>query len=203
MKKFPFIFFLAVLFSNHIQAKKVSGYIIEVNNDTTKVIFDIPLDSPFGGDPDLERLQWKVKYYDSTKVKKILIPKMVKGIVFTFERRTIKMITCFDNLGVVDGKSSYQREFFFHVISEEKIITLRAYRTLLLEGINGGKGMASFGDFPYVYRKNNGELFFDKTPDVAKYFTDCPDIMKKINNKEYQNDYIAQIVNDYNKVCGK
>jgi hypothetical protein len=205
MKKIFLVLVLGLLFSNLSAKKKVSGYIITTNDDTIKVTFKIPMDSPISGDPDLQRLQRHVTYYDSTGTKKILEPKTVKAIVFTFERRTIKMMACIDNLGVIQPLFFGQHDYFFHVISDEKIKVLRAYKTFVVSGGGGGAGYYShnLGGDTYVYKKGSGELFRDETPDFAKYFVDCPDVMNKINNKEYQKDYIAQIVNDYNKMCGQ
>jgi hypothetical protein len=202
MKKVIPLLFLALLFSTHLHAKKikVAGYIISDENDTTKVTFEIPVENE--SNPKFEFMQKEVKYYDSKGKKSTLKPTAAKGIVFFLDTKTYKMLTCSDNLGVIAPVFSKQVEFFLQVISDDKIKILKVHRTNVLTEFNSEEG--SYLDVDgYVYKKGNNELFTSGKCDFARVFSDCPEVMNKLNDGTYKKEYINPAVLDYNKTCGK
>lgn len=80
-----------------VEAKKIPGYYITKSNDTVKVTYKVPV-SFLSQRPDYERLQWKIKYLDSSKRRHKLKPKMVKEIGFECGARAHIMLACTNNL---------------------------------------------------------------------------------------------------------
>jgi hypothetical protein len=201
MKKIPLIIFLCLLFSNFLEAKKIEaqGYIISDENDTTKVTFEIPVDADLL--PKYRKLQVGVNYRNAKGEKKELKPTTVKGIVFFLSGKAIKMLTCSDNLGVIKPPFSKQSEFFLRVISEEKIKVFLVDATVSLE-MKSMDGLYFECD-GYVYKKGNGELFMSGKCNVEYVFSDCQEVMNKINDGTFKKEYINPAVLEYNKVCGK
>ncbi|MCE3228713.1 MAG: hypothetical protein K0S32_3264 [Bacteroidetes bacterium] len=201
MKKFSLLL-LTLLVSIHLQARKIKaeGYTISDENDTTKVTFEIPVENE--SDPKFEFMQKEVKCYDAKGNKSTLKPSTVKAIVFFLNNKTYKMLTCSDNLGVIAPVFSKQQEFFLQVIADDKIKILKVHRTNALAEFKSEEG--SYLDVDgYVYKKGNNELFTSGKCDIARVFSDCPEIMNKINDGTYKKEYINPIVLDYNKTCGK
>jgi len=64
MKIFPLLIVIVLMIANKIEAKKIGGKVIFIN-DTLDVIFKIPI-YIFSKEINFEKLQYKIKYFDST-----------------------------------------------------------------------------------------------------------------------------------------
>ncbi len=57
----------------------------------------------------------------------------------------------------------------------------------------------------YILQKGDGELKRTKglnfRKDMVEYFSDCPELSKRIDNKEFRNNDLESIVRFYNNKC--
>ena len=78
--------------------KKLKGQII-TEKDTIHVTFNIPM-KLFTKEPNYEKLQYKIKYYDSLDQKKTLRPDQAKEIRFLLKNEEIIMLSRNNSLGL-------------------------------------------------------------------------------------------------------
>lgn len=209
MRKVFLVLIIGLISLNNIEAKKIVGYFISKTNDTLKVTFNIPIKF-FLQEPNYERLQWRVKYYDSTNRKKILKPDMAKEIVFDYEGEKVRMLSRQNNLDLMGSIFIDNSSLFLQLIKDGKLQLFKYYKTNSSPGMyNASTGMTT-GGFSYtvekyIMQKNNGELFKTRwlsfRKDMVNYLSDCPELAKKIEDKKYRSDDIEQIVDEYNKSC--
>lgn len=76
----------------------------------------------------------------------------------------------------------------------------------------GGFSSSHSSTVYYLSRDNNDEIFYymDKNilggkfkKSAGKYFKDCPELVKKIQSKEFKRRHIVGIIEYYNKNCGE
>ncbi len=211
MKKIHILFsLLFILSSNALLAKDIKGIIITKTNDTLHVTFTVSI-SFFTQEPNLQKMQWKVKYLDSTNTKQILRPADAKEVSFSYEGETIRMISLKNNLGLSRSIFTEDSCVFLKLVIDGK---LRLYNYYYTQSSGGGyynstagmyTGGGSYTAETFILQKNTSELFqsgsmsFKK--DMIKYFSDCPAIVKKLEDKTYRRKDVELIVNEYNKDC--
>lgn len=83
MKQLIFITIIGLIFTLKLEAKKIEGQIC-YEKDTVNVIMQIPLNF-LTQEPNYERLQMRIKYFDSLGVKNTLRPSDAKEIRFTYQ----------------------------------------------------------------------------------------------------------------------
>lgn len=189
-----------------LEAKKFPGKIIFAN-DTVDVIFNIPILSSTE-EPNYTVLQQEVKYYDSTGKKMVLKPENAKEIQFDYDNGSVRMLSRYDSLVVVASKKN--RNLFLKLEADGKVKLFKYY----YQQISGGRYYASTGTWGgsyycmeeiYIMQRGDGafkkprSLAFKK--DMIAYFSDCPELVKKIENDEYSKDHLEYIVNYYNVNC--
>ena len=204
------IFFLIVtglVLTFHAEAKKVEGKIL-FENDTIDVTFKIPVIF-FKQTPHFERLQYKVKYYDSFGEKKILRPGKAKEIQFNFENETIRMLSRNYSPGL--GQILLlNTNIFLKLEMDGKLKLFSFYSTENSSGMqNTSAGSISDGhsytEVNYLLQKGDDELkrirelFFKK--DMAEYLSDCPALTEKIESGGFRKNDLKNIVQFYNSDC--
>ena len=199
------IFSLAFLgFIFVTEAKKVKGQILYLN-DTVDVIFNIPVKF-LRQEPNYERLQQKVIYYDSNGVKRVLKPDDAKEIRFRFGHDEIRMLSRENTLGIGNIFSS-NSNIFLRIEIDGKLKLFYCYLTH--SGMyNPSTGMApgaSYSVEKFVLQRGERTL---KIPadlnfknDMVRYFYDCPELSQKIERKEFRKSDISAIVKFYNQHC--
>lgn len=209
MKKIYLILVVGFICLNQLQAKKIPGYFIANSNDTVNVTFNIPIRF-FGKEPNYERLQWKIKYYDSGHTKQLLKPGMASEISFICNDKRIIMLSRKNNLGLVGSIFNDNSIVFLQLIKDGKLKLFKYFKTNNSPGMyNGSAGMMmgsySYSVEKYIMQKDNGDLYkthwLSFKNDMKYYFSDCPDLAKKIEDKVYRSDDIEQIVDEYNLTC--
>jgi len=214
MKRTLLIFVIGLAFTFKLEAKKVEGLIF-FEKDTVKVTFEIPV-SFFSEEVDYQKLQYKVKYYGTDGKKIVLKPEQAKEIQFKDGYQEIRMLSRENTLGggnIFFGSSN----IFLKLEMDGSIKMFKYFYTQTSPGMTvGGGGMAggtimvgggSYNVEKFVLQKGNSELkrprglFFRK--DMIEYFSDCPELAKKIENKDYTSDDLDAIVRYYNSQCGK
>ena len=184
-------------------AKKIEGYIYHNDNRKEKVTFLIPFGF-LSSEPSYVNLQRQIKYLVG-KEKVALRADDVKEISFMIKGKEIRMRSVYDNLQ--QGWSS--NSFIFLKLEVDGPVSLyHYYSTTTTPGVYTG-GMMTGGTTSttdrLVLQRDNGELirlrtmFFRK--DMAQFFADCPELVKKIDDRVLVKSDLEIIVNEYNTKC--
>jgi hypothetical protein len=178
----------------HIQARKLPGYYITKTNDTVRVVFKVPM--LLGGVPSYDRLQKRIKCFDSNHKKIILKPDSAEEVCFVHKGEKIRMLsrpfeTYFD---FFSGPKSFLR-----LLIDGNLKLFKYYRKM--GGYNGSSSIPFFLVGKYVIQKGNDKLFrtspLSYKSDMKAYLSDCPSASEKIE----KSNGIKQMVEEYNKVC--
>ena len=209
MRKLFSLIIIGLVCSLNAEAKKIEGKII-LDHDTIDVIFNIPFKF-FAQEPNYEKLQYKVKFYDSTGKRGVIRPDHAKEIRFKLYGKDIRMLSRHQSSGMGNVFSTNYK-LFLKLEIDGKLQLFNYYQTNSSPGMyNAGTGMMSGGHSytteRYVLQKENGEL---KRPrgltfkkDMVNYFQDCPELAQKIENKEFRKADMESLVHYYNSNCGR
>lgn len=208
MKKLYLIAAMILFGLNQIEAKKIQGYFISKSQDTTYVTFRIPV-KLFSGEPNYEALQWKVKYYDLNDEKITIKPAATREIAFDYDGQKVRMLSRVNNLGLVGNIFIDNSYLFLHLISDGEMQLFTYYYTQRTGGGYGANGMATGGGSytveKYVMQKKGGQLYraawISFRKDMMDFISDCPALVKKIDDRQYRSGDVQLIVNDYNRNC--
>jgi hypothetical protein len=190
-----------------VEAKKVDGKLV-IGKDTMDVIFNIPF-KLFGEEPNYEKLQYKVKYYNSIGNKITVIPDNAKEFWFTYEGEFVRMLSRKNTIGL-GSIFNVSSNIFLRLEMEGAVNLFNYYETRSSPGMYGGAGGAmvggySYGVDSYILQKGNGELKKPKglsfKKDMADYFSDCPELAEKIEKKDFRKNDLEEIVRFYNSSC--
>lgn len=198
---------IGLIFSFKSEAKKIEGKIF-FENDTLDVIFNIPIKF-FTQEPNYEKLQYKVKYYDSTGKIIVIQPDNANEIQFTYNFEDVRMLSRNNSLGLGNAFSR-SRSIFLKLEIEGKLKLFNYYYTQYAAGTyNASSGMMTggyaYGVERYILQKENGELKRPKgltfKKDMIEYFSDCPALVEKIESKDFRKNDLEFIVSFYNSNC--
>lgn len=204
MRKMILLTIVGLIFTLNSEAKRIKGEIF-YENDTISVTLKIPM-KLFTNEPNYETLQNKVKYFDSSGIKKILKPDQAKEVRFVYEAENIRMISSINSLKLGNVFSN-NSNIFLKLEIDGPIKLFNYYYSQTSPGMyDGPNGMVSVGFTfnveKYVLQKGNGELKRYKgltfRKDMMEHFKDCPELLKKIENKEFRKNDIESIVEYYN-----
>ncbi len=219
MRKICILIVMGLVLTIKLEAKKIEGKIV-LENDTIDVVFNIPVNF-FTQEPNYEKLQNKVKYFDATGKKTSLRPDDAKEIQFKFEFENIRMVSRYNSLGL-GNMFTTNSNIFLRIIIDGNLKLFMYYYTQRTPGMvsnagsfgpsGGFTGTSSFmtGGAAYsvercILQKGNGELKRPKgltfKNDMVEYFSDCPSLVKKIESKDFRKDDLNFIVEFYNKNC--
>ncbi|HPH45467.1 MAG TPA: hypothetical protein PLJ60_01910 [Chryseolinea sp.] len=205
MRKFLFIATLVVIsFHAHASVKKVLGTIIS-KGQSKDVMFEIKVAFLMLGEPNFERLQYKIKYFDENGKKHNLRPDDADEIRFRYEGENIRMISC-PNAPGMENLFSASTRIFLKLEIEGPLRLYRFYRKqTTAPGYPGGYSVTSVTE-NLIFQKGNGPL---KQPralgwkkDMIEYFNDCPALGERIQSKDLGKKEIEAIVIYYNQKCG-
>ena len=207
MRRVYVFIILGCIYTLNAEAKKIEGKIL-FQNDTIDVTFNIPFKF-FGREPNYEKLQNKVKYYDPKGKIIVLRPHQAKEIRFNFEGEEVRMLSRFNTLGF--GTLFPTSDHIFLKIELDGNLKLFSYYYTqhsagMYNGASGTMSMGySYGAGGYILQKGDEEL---KRPaglsfkkDMIEYFNDCPILAQKIENKEFRKNDLEFIVKFYNSNC--
>lgn len=202
------IFLFAILslgFTSNTFARKIQGKII-YRHDTIDVIFNIPF-KLLSGEPNFEKLQYRVKYYDASGEVFKLKPDDAEEIRFKINNKEFRMLSRHNSLG--GGLFSGSSNIFLELVSDGAVKIFNYYYTQHTPGMYGAGGMVTSGTTisqeKYVLQKGNGTLVrpvgisFKK--DMMTFFSDCPELVKRIDSKELRKSDLLLIVSYYNNSC--
>lgn len=197
------------LFTFTLHAKKINGRIF-FENDTIDVTLNIPF-KLFSKEPNYQRLQNRLKYYDSTGAKVVVTPDQVKEFAFSYGYEVVRMLSRENSLGL-GGIFAIDTNIFLKLEVDGALKLFKYYFTQSSPGMyNASTGMVtgaySFSVENYVLQKGDEELMRPRgltfRKDMTEYFDNCPDLAEKIDKKEFRRADITAIVNFYNSMCGR
>lgn len=203
MKNYLWITALLVM-SFQTYGKKIPGTIIS-KGQSTDVMFEIKVPLLLD-EPNFERIQYKVKYYDERGKKITLRPDNADEIRFRYDGIEIRMISCMSTSDIGNIFSSSTRIF----LKLEMDGPLRLYRFYYKQTTGAGYGGAPAMTYVaenFVFQKGNGPLKKPRSlgwkKDMLEYFSDCPELRERIESKDLRKKEIEEIVAYYNLKCGK
>ena len=200
---------IGLILTFKLEAKKIEGKIL-FENDTIDVTFNIPI-KMFKQEPNYEKLQYKVKYFDSTGKKLTLRPDNAKEIQFKNENENVRMLSRYNSLR--SGKFLLMSSnIFLKLLTDGELKLFNFYYTQSSPDMYD----ASTGDMTggnsinlerFVLQKGEGDLKRPKgltfKKDMADYFSDCPALIEKIESKDFRKNDLEFVVRFYNSNCGK
>jgi hypothetical protein len=196
--------------SLYAQARKIDGVII-TRGTSRKVTFDIKVPL-LANEPNFERIQYRVRYYDENGKKRTLRPDDADEIRFNYEGMDVRMIACPNTLGGGSVFSTAARIFLKLEIDGALRLYRFYYKQTTAGMYYGGPGGGYSPGSVYtaenlVFQKGNGPLKQPRSigwkKDMLQYFSDCPALQELIEGKDLRRKEIEAIVIYYNRNCGK
>lgn len=208
MKKQLSLFVIVFLISTNLEAKKNPGFFINKDGDTVHVTFNVAVNL-FRQDTKIDRIQEKIKYYDSLNNTNTLKPDNASELVIFGSGDTIRMLSRANNLGL--GSFFSRDVIFLRLIKDGSLKLFKYYESkssapVYNHSTNTMGGGYTYKIESYILQKNNESLFRTRSQvsfrkDMANYLSDCPELAKKIVQKRYRKNDMALIVEEYNKLC--
>lgn len=217
MKSIILSFTIGLFLLSKLEAQKIeiTGKILFLyTHDTIAVTFIIPTSSSTK-EIDYEKLQEKVTYLDSTGKKRKITPDQAKEITFDYEDQEVRVISCYDAIGL-NNPFSNNTNIFLKLETDGKLKLFTYYHTTGTSAPSGFNGtmMISAGEShtakKYILQKGQEAImkptWMNYRKDLISYFNDCPKISQMIDemgDNKYVKDNIESIVDSYNSSCGK
>jgi len=208
MKKLLFLLVTVFFLNTNSEAKKIPGYFINNNDDTVYVTFSVPVNL-FRQEIKMERLQEKIRYYDSLNNSNNLKPGNASELVMINSGDTIRMLSRANNLGL--GSFASRKAIFLWLIKDGPLQLFKYYESQASAPCfdhtsNTVSGGYVYETEKYILQKRGQPLFRTRNKvsfrkDMTDYLSDCPELAKKIENKQYRSDDMLLIVEEYNKLC--
>ncbi|MEO8472593.1 MAG: hypothetical protein ABI477_10370 [Chryseolinea sp.] len=206
MRNLVMICVFVIGFSSHAEAKKVEGKIIR-RTGTETVIFNVPF-KLLSSRPDIERMQYRIRYYDKFGKKMILKPGEAEEIQFAYKNEVVRMISISNDLGL-QGTFSRSTFVFLRLEIDGPLRLFKYYQTSSNNTGYYGAGISTGGGTyttENLYLQKEGQklkrprtLNFRK--DMADYLSDCPALVDRIRDKDFKRKDLEFIVMFYNKQC--
>ncbi|MEQ8238466.1 MAG: hypothetical protein RIA69_04595 [Cyclobacteriaceae bacterium] len=207
MRKIVILITIGLILTFKLEAKKIEGEILFAD-DTITVTFNIPIKF-FTQEPNYEKLQYKIKYFDSTGKKIVLRPDNAKEIRFKYDNENVRMLSRHNSLGL-GNIFSMSTNIFLKLETDGKLKLFNYYYTQSSPGMHNASTGAMTGGYSYsveryILQKGDGELKRPKSltfkKDMVEYFSDCPALVEKIESKDFRKNDLEFIVNYYNSNC--
>jgi hypothetical protein len=191
-----------------VSAKKIEGTIFFLDNRELKVTFFVPVNF-LTQEVTFQSIQNKIKYLDSSGERITLRPSQAKEIRFVYMGESIRMLS---RPNASFSVFSFDSSIFLKLEIDGPLKLFRYYQKQQSAGF-GNPSMGSYSPgYAYtiesnILQKGNGELMrptgISFRKDMAIYFSDCPELVNKIQEKEFKRGDMEAIVNTYNRNCLK
>jgi hypothetical protein len=207
MKRLPFLIVIVLMIAIKTEAKKIEGEIL-FKNDTLDVIFKIPINL-FSKEINYEKLQYKIKYSDSTGNKFAIKPDQANEIRFIYKNEEVRILSRYNSLRL-GNIFSMNKKIFLKLEIDGKLKMFKYYFTESSPVMYNSSSEVTTGGYShsedkYILQKGEEELVRLKgltfRKDMMEYFIDCHELSKKIQSKEYRKKDIETIVSYYNSNC--
>jgi hypothetical protein len=185
---------IVILNTLSIQAKNTQGQII-YENDTVDVTFIIPV-KLITQEIKFEKIQNKIRFYDSNGSRYKLKPNQAKEIRFTYNGKEIRMLSR-NKINVDTRFFSGSQNIFLRLIVDGDLKLFKYYDK---QRIHDNTIVTPVD----VIQKNDEDLKRITnliSNDLGPYISDCPKLIAMIKNKELRITDLVKVVNTYNKEC--
>jgi hypothetical protein len=207
MRRIYLLLVFSLILTFKLEGKRIEGKII-FGNDTLLVTFNIPF-KLFGQEIYYEKMQSKIKYYNSAGDILVLKPDKANEIQFIYKSENVRMLSRNNTLGLGNIFST-NSNIFLKLEIDGRLKLFNYFFTKRSPGMyNATTGMTtggfSYGTEKFILQKEEDELFrpisltFRK--DMVEYFRDCPALVERIENKEFRMNDLESIVIFYNLNC--
>ena len=204
MRKICLFTTLGLILISQVQAEKIKAWII-LDSDTIEVTLDVSFDS-FSQDPDYEKLQKRIKYIDATGKEMTLRPEEAREVQFTYKGEDIRMVSRRNTLRLNSPFSSKTYVFLkLEIDGELQMFTYFSHAIGAYNPSTGGMMGGGYATEGHILQKRGGELkllgirTFRK--DMIDYFSDCPALVKRIDEKEFRKNDVEEMVHFFNSNC--
>jgi hypothetical protein len=209
MQKLTLTIVFLVCVSTLVFARKIEGQII-----STRGIQDVVFNIPFrflAKEPNYERLQFRVRYYDASGKLVTLKPDDADEIRFTVSNKEVRMLSRVNTIGGGNIFSN-QANIFLRLEIDGPLKLFHYYYTQTSPGMYSGATGAMTGGYSYsvenlILQKGNGVLKQPRSltfrKDMREYFSDCPQLTERIEARDFKRADMEAIVIYYNSNCAK
>lgn len=192
------------------KAADVAGFYVNKHNDTIKAKLKIPYFPNISLEPNFMKMQDGIEYYVGVE-KQPLTPDNCNAFGFTYTDDEFNIDTVVFVAKVLTQKSLLSGNdsslLFLRVLVKGKLSLYRYYSTGSVTMAGPTMSSVLVPEEKSILEKNNGSLFmynsFRFKTDMAGYLSDCPAVIKLMEEKKYKSKHLITIVNAYNNMCGK
>jgi hypothetical protein len=205
MNKFIFVLLLVYNFS---YSKKIEGYYITTNNEKYNTVFEIPV-GMLSDEINFEAIQFVLKYYDENEKKQKLDLELIFEVGFDYNGEKFVLRKLRNSINLVPNALFDTSYILLRIIKEDIISSYSFSGTSYMVNSNGYGGVGGGGNF-YKYGssilvKKDGTMVDPSTGSFRKkmseFFSDCPDLVDKINDKVYKRNQIDEVIEYYKVNC--
>jgi hypothetical protein len=198
IKKSSLLLVCLLLSAGIYAAERVSGQIVYADK-TVDVTFLIPV-GLFGGGPNTEALQKRVRYLDPKGKKRWLKPDQAKEFRFSFGGANFRMVS---HANTVTMLAMTSRVFLLQLFDGQ--VKMFEHRQTTTSGGGPNMPMNTTQTISYFLQKGNGALVEPRVlgfkKEMAEYFADCPTLVGLIQEREFKRRDLDEIVMFYNSKC--
>jgi hypothetical protein len=200
---------VAVLLFGNANARKIPGLLVDLQGHVVEVTFKIPFKF-LSSEPNYERIQYRVVYYDATGTKTVLRPGDAREITFNCKNEEIRMLSRADNLHV--RLFSSDTHIFLRLLVDGKMKLFNYYYTQSSPGFYDGSTGAMSGGATYtadnfILQKDEADLMQPRglafRKDMVAYLQDCPKVAAMVEERALRRRDMEIIVRQYNEKCGE
>jgi hypothetical protein len=206
MKHFVFVFLFVFNFS---YSENIEGYYITTNNKKFTKVFDIPVEG-ISDEVNFQAIQFVLKYYDENNKKHKLDLEFIYEVGFEYNGEKIILRKLRNELDLAPNLISDKRYILLKLIKEDIISEYLFSRTGYMLNANGFGGSAMGSFYKYgsgILVKKDGTMVDPSIGSFRKkmreFFSDCPVLVEKINNKVYKRTQIDEVIEYYKVNCYK
>ena len=205
MKKVFFLISAFLLISFSANCKKIPGYIITHEADTLFTLMKVSV-GWFSGNPSFNALQSKVIYYTEDGKKQVLRPADAREVGIIYKGDTTRFLSRPNNLAI-STSLFHDDGYIFLKLEEDGLVKLFSYEVQNHSGGFGAAGAVASAAITYSYDRY--VLQYNKLPlqqvrgisfrrDMMEFFSDCPELVEKIDQRIYRKQDLQKIVKEYN-----
>ena len=205
MKKYLTLILACFPFALQAQAMNSKIYF---EHDTIEAYIKLP--TTIIGKVRLEKIQFEVKYKDENGAKHKLKPTDAKEIRIKNKHKEIRMISVKNTAGLGNAFSNIPYVFLELVGEKQDFNIFKYYYTVSSPGFTYSDGTEPGGSTTsesstIIQRKEDGSMLNSASSDMryqaTLFFEDCPNLVKKIKEKEIGERDVEAMVSYYSLHC--
>jgi len=203
------LIFVLLLIYNFNYGKKIEVYYITTDNEKHYIVLDIPVDL-LSDEINFQAIQFTLKYYDKNGDKQKLYLELIYEVGLNYYGEKIVLRKLINSIDLVPMALFDTRHILLKLVKEDVVSSYSFYGTWYTV-TQGGFGLAGSGSF-YNYGvlilvKKDGTMVDSSTGSfknkIRKFFSDCPELVEKINDKIFKRKHIEEVIEYYKLNCFK